>query len=94
MQDHFRPTRDPARTIYDALVDEAEHRDDRTSDEWQEAELYAVWDTARDYAQQHDLRIPTMADVKMVERQASGHTDYAAKVAYGVAATMTRKTAG
>lgn len=90
MCDHFRPTSEPARTIYDALLTEAEKRDSREPGEWQRAELQKVWLAARDYAQQHGLRIPTMADVERADRQACCHTDYAAKVAYGVAEAMKR----
>ena len=87
MSDLFRPRTEPARTIYDTLVTEAEHRHQRMSD-WIECERTAVWKAARDYAQQHGMKVPTMAQVCVAERQACGHTDYAAQFAYGVAETM------
>ena len=90
MRDDFRPRHEPARTIYDALLREAEHRNRRTHKEWLEAETQAVWKAARDYAQQHSLRVPTIADVHSADRQGCGHIDYAVKVAYALASTMTK----
>lgn len=91
MQDYFRPHFNPAQLIYDALVREAEHRQGRTPDEWMEAERYAAWETAYEYAEQHDLRAPTMEDVARADHQACGHTDYAAQLAHGLAEIMTGK---
>ena len=90
MRDHFRPRSEPAKTIYDALVTEAKKRDSRPCEEWIYAEKQAVWEAARDYAQQHGLRVPTMADVHKADQQGCGHTDYAAKLAYILASTMTK----
>lgn len=88
MRDHFRPHFEPARAIYDALVREQKYRDGRSCEEWQEAELYVVWDAARDYALQAGLTVPTMDDVQRADQQAMGHVDYAAKLAHGVVDVM------
>jgi hypothetical protein len=84
-RDIFRPTQIPAQLFYDAFQDEAKHRDSRTFEEWNRLEIERVWKTARDYAQQHDLKVPTLEEVKNCERYASGHTDYGSQWAYGVA---------
>jgi len=88
--DVFRPHRDPARAIYDAFQAEAAHRAKRTVDEWLEKEPQAVWRAARDYAQQHGLRVPTLDEVKRAESLAAGHTDYGAKWAYRVEQYLTQ----
>ncbi|KAB1444163.1 hypothetical protein [Bordetella bronchiseptica] len=85
MSDIWRPTSEPARSIYDVIRAEAIKRPGRSVDEWLEAELKAVWFAARDYAQQHGLPAPTLRDIKSAERSACGHTDYGAQWAYGVA---------
>jgi len=72
-----------------ALVAEAEHRRGRTFKEWSESEASAVWSATRDFAQQHGLRVPELAEVVDVERQASGHSDYGSKWAlYAVELTF------
>ena len=85
MKDIFRPPKGPARTLYDAFQEEAAHREGRSVAEWILAERQAVWTAARDYAQQHGLRVPAMDEVKQAENCASGHIDYGAKWAYAVA---------
>lgn len=83
--DFFRPYFEPARTFYDVLIKEAKKRGQyESSDEWIDAERKVMWGAARDYAQQHNLRVPTLDDIKRVEGCAVGHVDYAAKFAYGV----------
>lgn len=62
-----------------ALVAEAALRNERSFKEWSVAEAMAVWSATRDFAQQHGLRVPKLAEVVRVERQAIGHCDYAAK---------------
>ena len=84
MTDFFRPQHEPARLFYDAIVKMAEKRKDVDSDVWIPRERENLWSVARDYAQQHSLRIPTIAEVERAENQAIGHVDYAAKWAYGV----------
>lgn len=93
MSDTFRPRHEPARTIYDALQSEAAKREGRTVKQWQRMEVMAVWQAAHDYAHQYSMRIPTMDDIERADRQACGHIDYAAKLAYGIAAAMRHETA-
>ena len=81
-----RPKSEPAATIYDALLKHAS-KFPRDIDE----ERLVVWRAARDYAQQHGLRVPLMADVLKAERAAIGHTDYGAKFARGVADSILEK---
>lgn len=83
--DTWRPTSEPARTIYDVIRSEASKRSGRTVEQWLEAELKAVWSAARDYAQQNGLRVPTLDEIEAAERSACGHTDYGAQWAYAVA---------
>ena len=87
-RDIFRPFQEPARTIYDAFQKEASNRKGRAVADWIRAERLAVWIAARDHAQQHGLRVPTLDDVIQAERQANGHVDYGAKWAYGVVRKM------
>src|SRR4051812_10372220 len=63
MTDFSRPHHEPALTIYAAFQTEAAKRKGRTFEEWIASERLAVWTAARDYAQQHGLAVPTMADV-------------------------------
>jgi hypothetical protein len=79
----FRPRNDPARSIYDALSLQMKKRDGGKM--FIQGERFTVWSAARDYAQQHGLRVPTLAEVEKKEALALGHCDYAAKWAYGVA---------
>lgn len=77
-----------------ALVAEAELRRGRTFEEWSKAEAMAVWAGARDFAQQHGLAVPTLADVERLERHACGHIDYGSKWAlYIVELMMTAEPA-
>lgn len=89
MEDIFRPRTDPARTIYDTLQVEAEKRT-LASIAWIESERQTVWRAARDYAQQHRMRVPTLEEVECAEKRAIGHVDYGARWAYGVAELMRR----
>ena len=93
MTDHFRPRSDPARAIYDAFQDEAQHRDGRSAEDWQERERMAVWRTARDYAEAHGMTVPTMDDVKRAETFACGHADYGTTWAFRVVDAMHRPAA-
>lgn len=80
--------------VKSALIAEAEFRRGRSFKEWTEKEAKAVWSAARDFAQQHGLRVPKFAEVVNVERQASGHSDYASKWAlYAVELTFAADTA-
>ena len=89
MKDVFRPTSQPARTIYDALTTEAENRHATTHQAWIKAERKTVMDAANGYVAKHGGKFVTMADVIAAETQACGHCDYAAKFAYGVAQVVT-----
>ncbi len=82
--DVFRPDHEPARTFYDALIQESKKRDGRNLQEWIDAERQVMWGIARDYAQQNYLQVPTLAEIKREENGACGHVDYAAKWAYGI----------
>jgi hypothetical protein len=93
MRDIFRPSCDPARSIYDAFQSEARHRKGREFAEWNRAEILAVYIEANRCAYIYNLRAPTMDDVIMAERCASGHVDYGAKWAYGILNVMTNRTA-
>lgn len=84
----FRPTCEPERTIYDAFQLESEKRSSRRLEEWLEAEVQAVWRAARDYAQAHNMRVPTLQEVQHAERSAYGHNDYAQKWALYVSECM------
>lgn len=87
--DHFRPTREPARSIYDALQREASKRRGRTVAEWLSAERDAVLREAIFQAQKHGRPCPSLQEIELAERAAVGHSDYAAKWAYGVAEVIT-----
>ena len=91
MKDVFQPHTDPARMLYDAFQDEAKKRNGRTPEQWMDAERTVVWAAARDYAQQHGLRVPLMSDVMRAEEYARGSVDYGAKWAYRVAEQMRKE---
>lgn len=92
MIDVFRPHTGPAQTLYDVFQKEAELRDGRAVEEWQRYETLAVWRAARDYAQQHGLRVPLLDEVRRASDSAAGHVDYGSKWAYRVAELMRMKT--
>lgn len=79
----FRPHSQPARRIYDALIDEAAKRDE--SENWEHNERLRVFREAREFAQENGLSFPTLGQVRECESYAIGHIDYAAKFAYRVA---------
>lgn len=74
--------------LHAALDAEASMRSGRSFEEWSKAEAQAVWGAARDFAQQHGLRVPLLADVVRVERHACGHSDYGSKWALYVTELM------
>ncbi|WP_334043678.1 hypothetical protein [Burkholderia ambifaria] len=88
--DAFRPTREPARSIYDAIVHEAAQRRTRRVNAWAVAERAAVFHEAVSQARILGIREPTMAEVEREERLAMGHSDFASKWANGVAQLMLR----
>lgn len=59
----FRPSHEPARTLFDTFQAEARHRGIRTVEEWMKAEREAVWRAARDWAQQHGRPVPTIDQI-------------------------------
>lgn len=80
----MRPRSEPAATIYDAIIDEASHRKERTVEEWQRAEIDRVWREARDWSEAQGLPVLPVEVVERCERQACGHVDYVEKWAYGI----------
>ncbi|RQR62872.1 hypothetical protein DIE12_34365 [Burkholderia sp. Bp9015] len=87
-RDAFRPIREPARSIYDALIREATHRKARSVAEWLAAERETVHRESVRQAQRLGLHPPTIKEVEHEERLATGHSDYAAKWAQGMAQAM------
>lgn len=83
----FRPREEPARLLYDAVLDEAQHRSGHA--DWIERERARMLKEAVSYAESHGLFVPSIEDVQACERNADGHVDYLAKWARGVAAVMT-----
>lgn len=81
-QDFFKPTFEPARSIYIAFQEEAVKRDKRDKRD------DAVWQ-----ADKLGLRRPTLADVEQAEQYALGSADYGAKWAYGVVDAMQDESA-
>jgi len=65
MKDIFRPHSNPTRLIYDAFQAEAEKRGSKNTDDWIIAERLVVWQTAKDYAQQKGLRVPTLEELEL-----------------------------
>ncbi len=90
--DFFRPTSEPARSIYDAFVAESAKRKGKPLEDWIAGERMAVLNAAVVAAQRLGLRAPTIAEVELSERCACGHSDYGAKWAYGVARAMHSST--
>lgn len=88
MSDFMRPHTEPARTLYDAFQAEAAKRKGRTVEQWNAAEVLAVWSAACDYSQQQGWPIITLADVAKSERYAQGSADYGSKWAIRVAHRM------
>ena len=84
----FEPTQEPAKSIYDALVNEAAKRKGRSVEAWIEAERKAVFNKAVELSNALGLRIPTLEQIVTAENCACGHVDYMAKYAYGVAEAM------
>jgi hypothetical protein len=88
MFDVFRPSSEPARTLYDTFQSEALKRGGRSPDEWIAAERQAVYAAACRIAQETGLKTPTLDEVMRAERSACGHVDYGSKWAYGVSSVM------
>lgn len=91
MQDTARPLTQPAGLLYDAFQEEAARWGlGRAMEEWATAEKEAVWAAARNYSQQHGLRVLTLAEIRIAGEPFRGRADYGAKWAYGIA-EMLRK---
>lgn len=86
--DVFRPSHEPAQSIYDAFQKEAEKRKGRSVEEWIAAEHQAVLLAATSQAQILGLKVPSNEDVSKAELCARGHVDYGAKWAYGLVSLM------
>jgi hypothetical protein len=84
MQGFFRPKTEPAQLLYDTFQNEAKKRPEKPVEEWILSERKAVWSAARDYAQQHGLRVLSLEEIEAAERYAMGHIDYGAKWAYRI----------
>lgn len=84
----FEPTTEPAKSLYLALIKEMDLRKTRGGFAWIDAERAAIFNCGVDLAQKLNLRAPTLEEVTRAENCACGHTDYAAKFAYGVAEFM------
>lgn len=88
MSDPFKPTRDPARSIYEAFQAAAAHRAGRSPDEWMAVERDAVFKEAVHQATKLGLRAPSIAEVESAERYAVGSVDYGATWIYRVVKVM------
>jgi hypothetical protein len=76
MRDPFEPRHEPARSIYRAFQREAEGRKGRTPEQWQEAEITAVYVEANRQSDMLDLRPVTRDQVARAETYARGSIDY------------------
>ena len=74
--------------IHGVLCQEAQKRKGRDFADWSQAEVKAVWQAARDFAQQNGLRVPLLDEVVQVEKSAVGHCDYGQKWSLYVAEKM------
>jgi hypothetical protein len=92
-EDPFRPSSEPARSIYDAFQAEASKRKGRSVDKWVAAELDAVLAASVAAAQRCGLSAPSRDDVVRAELYARGSVDYGAKWAYTLTNRMVRATA-
>lgn len=90
MRDPIRPTRDPARSIYDAFQAESAKRAGRSIDEYVTAEREAVLRESISQARRLRLQPPTMGEIIAAEQNAYGSADYGAKWAYGVVDAIRR----
>ena len=78
----FEPRTEPAKSLYDALVQEMRKRHSLPLDEWIASERAAILDCARRLAPALGLREPTMKEVLAAKTLACGHVDYASKLAF------------
>ena len=92
MKDLFRPTQEPARSIYDAFQKEASKRKECFDLEWILLERVAIFREAWKQAKKFGYALPSINLVKEAEKYASGHADYGAKLAYRLVEIMKEKT--
>lgn len=88
--DTFRPHQEPARTLYDAFQAEAAHRQGRSFNEWNAAEIGAVHHAATAAFPNHGLTAPSRADVEAAQTYAMGSIDYGATWAYALVSRAAR----
>lgn len=85
----FGPQTEPAKSLYRALTDEMANRRECSGLEWIENERNSILKAATSISNNSkQYRIPTLEEVVRAENNACGHSDYAAKFAYGVANAM------
>jgi len=89
--DPFRPSHEPARSIYDAFQAQANRRKQYAGTEWIEAERKVVFEAAKAAAKKHGLVEPTLKMVERAEIYASGSADYGSKWAYTLLSIMERE---
>lgn len=87
-QDIFRPRSDPARSIYDAFQKAAKGREGRSVEEWDAAEINAVYETACRLAPAHGMKAPTREQVAAAHTYALGSVDFGATWTYAVVRRM------
>ena len=78
-QAQFRLKLQVTELLETTLRKESAKRSGRTLEVWLAAERNVMWSTARDFAQQHGLVVPLLADVERAERMATGHSDFGRK---------------
>lgn len=61
--DPFRPTTEPARTLYDAFVMESGKRRGKESEEWVKNERLAVYNAALNWCLKNEYDCPTIKDL-------------------------------
>lgn len=81
-KDIFCPRSEPALTLYNAFQDEAQKRNGRSFEDWNNAEIDAVFQAAQTAFPGHGLRVPTRQDVAAAQSYATGSFDYGATWVY------------
>ena len=87
----WRPSRQPEQRLYDRLVKEQERRPNNP--DWQQAELDALWQEARDYAQENGFPVLSVEAIRRAEHQGLGHVDYTSQWVNAVAAAIREEKA-
>jgi hypothetical protein len=89
-RDPFEPRHEPARSIYLAFQTEAAKRPGRSVEQWQEAEIQAVFAEANRQSDLLDLRPVTREQVERAETYARGSIDYGLQWALAIVNEMRR----